>query len=384
MAADWVGENYDEEWTVGKCLRAGIGLHHARIPRALQHHTVRLFNNGALQYLVCTSTLIEGVNTTAENVLVLDRTLARKSLDYFTFSNIRGRAGRMFKHFVGRVYLFGSRPETEPTTIDIPIASQSERASVATLLQLPQEELSDAARRRVQPYYEQTVLSVEVLKANRGIDPDRQLALAERLLEDPVGWSRALAWSGFPDYDQVVTVSSLMLDHLVPHQQKGRVSARSLASRLGVVRRAQGSVPEMVAAQLRYSADRDEAVEDVLFFNRNWMGHTFPRSLQALERIQRDVFARYGLRSGSYGVYARQVEALFLPPYIATLEEFGLPLPVALKLRRFGLRGDTLDELLTQLRRIGTSPVTLATLQPFEAEVLAEVVRGLGPNLQQR
>lgn len=379
LAADWVAGNYDPEWIAGRCLRAGIGLHHARIPRALQHHTVRLFNTGALQYLICTSTLIEGVNTSAQNVIVLDNTLARKSLDYFTFSNIRGRAGRMFRHFVGRVFLFGVRPDQEPTTIDIPIASQSSRASIAMLLQIPTDELSDDARARVQPYLDQTTLDIDVLRANRGIDPDRQLALAEELQQDPARWSRVLSWSGFPQYDQLVTVAQLMLDHLVPAQQKGRVTARSLATRLSVVRRAQGSVPEMVDAQLPFSGDRDEAVEDVLFFNRNWMGHTFPRGLQAVERIQRDVFARYNLPSGNYGAYARQVESLFLPAYFSTLEEFGLPVPVTLKLRRAGLRGDTLDGLLLQLRRVGRARGTAALLDPFEREMVAEVIEGLGP-----
>ncbi len=174
-------------------------------------------------------------------------------------------------------------------------------------------------------------------------------------------------------------MAQLILDHLVPPQQKGRITARSLATRLGVVRRAQGSVPEMVAAQLPYSTDRDEAVEDVLFFNRNWMGHTFPRTLQALELIQRDVFRRYNLPSGNYGSYARQVESLFLPAYFATLEEFGLPVPVTLKLRRLGLTGDSLDELLLRLRRVAQRPGTARLLDAFEREMLAEVIEGLGP-----
>jgi hypothetical protein len=87
----------------------------------------------------------------------------------------------------------------------------------------------------------------------------------------------------------------------------------------------------MVIAQLPFSKDRDEAVEDVLFFNRIWMGHIFPRSLMVIERIQAEIFERNNLPIGSYSFYAHQVENQFLPPYFVTLEEYGLPVPVALK-----------------------------------------------------
>lgn len=379
VAGAWVGANYDPEWIVGRCLSAGIGLHHARVPRALQHHIVRLFNAGVLKYLICTSTLIEGVNTSARNVLVVDNILNRQPLDYFTFSNIRGRAGRMFRHFVGRVFVFDETPKPVLTTIDIPIASQSSRANAATLLQIPEDELSREARGRLAPYYEQDLLDIEVLRANRGVDPDRQLAVAEEIASDVYAWHRRLSWTGAPSFDDLVAVSQLLLDHLVPAQQRGRITARSLATRLGVVRRAGGSVPAMVEAQMPYSANRDEAVEDVLFFARNWMGHTFPRSLMAIERIQQDVFEKAGLGSGRYGFFAREVESQFLPPFFTTLEEYGLPVPVALKLQRVGLRGDSLDELLLRLRRVAAHPAVVEILDPFEQEMLDEVVAGLGP-----
>jgi hypothetical protein len=379
VAGSWVAENYDPEWTVSKCLSAGIGLHHARVPRALQHHTVRLFNSGALKYLVCTSTLIEGVNTAAENVLVVDHILNRQRLDYFTFSNIRGRAGRMFRHFVGRVFLFSKSPEPVQTTIDIPISSQSARATPAALLQLPEDELSDDARARLAPYLEQDVLDVDILRANRGVDPGRQVAVARAIRAEPTTWNRRLAWSGRPDFDQAVAVSRLMLDHLVPSQQKGRVTDRSLAARLNAVRRARGSVPELVEGQLRYSESRDEAVEDVLFFNRNWLGHTFPRALMAIDRIQREVFEELGLPLGNYAFYANEVENLFIAPFVVTLEEYGLPVPVSLKLERLGLRGDSLDEMLSRLRIVAANPRVTDLLDPFEQEMLDEVVAGLGP-----
>ena len=90
IVADWIGETYHPAWIVGKAVRQGIGIHHGRLPRALVHHMVRLFNHARIPFLIVTVTLIEGVNTAAKNVVILDNKIAARKYDYFTFSNIRG------------------------------------------------------------------------------------------------------------------------------------------------------------------------------------------------------------------------------------------------------------------------------------------------------
>ena len=64
-----------------------------------------------LPILICTSTLIEGVNTAAKSVLIYDKAIANRNYDFFTFSNIRGRAGRLGQHHVGKVYLSTDLPD---------------------------------------------------------------------------------------------------------------------------------------------------------------------------------------------------------------------------------------------------------------------------------
>jgi hypothetical protein len=135
----------------------------------------------------------------------------------------------------------------------------------------------------------------------------------------------------------------------------------------------------MIRGQANFSkTDHDEATEDVLFFLRNWLGHTMPSLLGVLERIQRDVFESLGYSAGNYSFYASQVESLFLPNFFATLEEYGLPIQVAVKLRSFGLGGDTLDQVLLSLRRVAADPRLPSVLHPYEAEMLNDVVVGLG------
>ncbi|MET2872047.1 helicase-related protein, partial [Exiguobacterium profundum] len=74
-AAEWTAANYNREWLVSVGLKYGIGIHHGRLPRSLGRFMVRAFEEGKLKVLLCTSTLIEGVNTAAKNVVIYDNKL---------------------------------------------------------------------------------------------------------------------------------------------------------------------------------------------------------------------------------------------------------------------------------------------------------------------
>ena len=47
-------------------------------------------NAGQLRYVFCTSTIIEGVNTSAKNVVLFDGKKASNFIDFFDYSNIKG------------------------------------------------------------------------------------------------------------------------------------------------------------------------------------------------------------------------------------------------------------------------------------------------------
>jgi replicative superfamily II helicase len=91
---EWIKLNYHEEWDVAYGTSHGVAIHHGRLPRSLAQLFVRLFDERQITILVCTSTLIEGVNTAAANVLIYDKKINRTDFDFFSFANIRGRGGR--------------------------------------------------------------------------------------------------------------------------------------------------------------------------------------------------------------------------------------------------------------------------------------------------
>lgn len=373
-AVRWLESNYHPDWHLTQALRHGVGVHHGRVPRALGQFVVRAFNDGRLRTLVCTSTLIEGVNTRARNVVILDNRINLQQFDYFTFNNIRGRGGRMLQHFVGHIYLFHDQPQQELPIIDFPAFTQSDAASDGLLLQLDEGDLTKRSSSRVERYRDR-VLPLSVLRANAGIDPQQQMAFAEDVLEHHEEYYAGLAWRGFPTWDQTVFAAECMWRHF-GGQRLGAGSARSpkqLALRIRRLSQKQ-SIAELIRQERDVLTDPDTAVQSVLDFVRLWATFHFPRLLRAMERIQRHVYEGRNLRPGGYGVYAAQVESLFLGPHVVPLEEYGVPLEVGRKLARFLNQQMSLDEAIAIVRRI---PADRVTDDPFEQELLKDAQRSM-------
>lgn len=96
---------YNKEWCVIKALKGGVGIHHGVVPKYIQKEIIKLFNSnkGGLTVLVCTTTITEGVNTSAKNLIALFDMKGIKPLKAFDAKNIAGRAGRFMEHFEGSV-----------------------------------------------------------------------------------------------------------------------------------------------------------------------------------------------------------------------------------------------------------------------------------------
>lgn len=97
-------DNSTKYWGLIHALEHGVGIHHGKFPKYIQNEVLRLFNNGDFNYLFCTSTIIEGVNTNAKNVIIVNNSVGSTTMTAFALKNIKGRAGRYYHHTVGRVF----------------------------------------------------------------------------------------------------------------------------------------------------------------------------------------------------------------------------------------------------------------------------------------
>ncbi len=98
-----IESNFTKEWILAKSLRQGIGIHHGLVPKYIQKEIISLFNQGLLRIIISTTTITEGVNTSAKNLIVMHSKKGNKKLKKFDAKNIAGRAGRFGYHYSGRI-----------------------------------------------------------------------------------------------------------------------------------------------------------------------------------------------------------------------------------------------------------------------------------------
>ncbi len=115
---EWAKMEIHEEWCVITALERGYLIHNGQIPvgtRIIQLDNYDKSNN--LNKMLCTSTLLEGVNTTAENIIITRP--ARQQVEpgehftAFDFFNLVGRTGRLNKHLIGKAYYIKSLEDPE-------------------------------------------------------------------------------------------------------------------------------------------------------------------------------------------------------------------------------------------------------------------------------
>ena len=103
MFLDHLGHTFGNDWIVLEALKGRIGIHHSLIPKYIQKEIINLFNTGVLLCLFSTTTITEGVNTSAKNIIITSNKKGIKPLRQFDAKNIAGRAGRFHQHYSGRV-----------------------------------------------------------------------------------------------------------------------------------------------------------------------------------------------------------------------------------------------------------------------------------------
>lgn len=368
---EWVSDNYHPEWIYQAGLRAGIGIHHGKLPRSLAQFVVNAFNEGRIRYLVCTSTLIEGVNTSARNVIILDDVIGGQRFDYFTFNNIKGRSGRMFRHFIGKVYVFHAPPEEELPFVDFPVFTQEADAPESLLVQLDEEELSARSRERLEGVYEQRLLPVEVIRSNGAVDPRAQINLAEVFANMNREAAAGYWWTGLPSSTQLYAACELIWNVLTTGRgRSGVLSWKQLAFKTQALMYTQ-NIRERVEDELkegRYQAkSADEAVERVLEFDRNWASFELPRLFMCFSNIQRYIFSERFGSAGDYSFFATRLEALFRNPVAAALEEYGLPMQVTDRISRQIPLSDEIDAALEEVKML---PADQLGLSAFEERML--------------
>ncbi|MFL5765942.1 MAG: DEAD/DEAH box helicase [Bacteroidia bacterium] len=108
---DYIKDTVHPNYTLIKSVEKGVAYHHADVPYHLRIVVEQAFSLQVIKSIICTTTLMQGVNLPAKNLIARNPNLFIRKTDKTTkltpyeFANLRGRAGRLMKDFVGRAII---------------------------------------------------------------------------------------------------------------------------------------------------------------------------------------------------------------------------------------------------------------------------------------
>ncbi|WEA01703.1 DEAD/DEAH box helicase [Mucilaginibacter sp. SJ] len=118
----YLAETVHEDFSLSDTVLSGIAYHNGKLP----HHVRNAIEDGIkkryIRNIVCTTTLLQGVNLPVQNIVIRNPNLFERSqngerpqLTSYEAANLRGRAGRLLKDFIGRTYVLDEDSFTDIT-----------------------------------------------------------------------------------------------------------------------------------------------------------------------------------------------------------------------------------------------------------------------------
>ena len=99
-----------KDYPLANCVVKGVGYHHGKLPAHVRHVVEICFKEGLIDNLFCTTTLMQGVNLPAKNIIVWNPKIGtNNTLSGYDYTNLRGRAGRLMNDFVGRAIVLDKK-----------------------------------------------------------------------------------------------------------------------------------------------------------------------------------------------------------------------------------------------------------------------------------
>lgn len=363
---DWLKVNYGNSFSLCQLSERGIGIHNGKMHRSLSQIQVKLFEcTEGLDTIISTSSIIEGVNTQAEQVIVWSNKNGLHKFDYFTYRNIIGRAGRMFKYFVGKVYLLEEPPVQENTTLTIDFPDE-----VAESLDSedPGIEINQEQNNHIKEYEEfmmnalgaENFRQIRKLSIFKSCDPRILKSLIEKLKANP-NWPRgyaALAATNTYNWrEPVLDVVSLLGDNM----------AR-------LIKIAIWKMPDNWTRSIAevYSELSDISYED-LFSAERYLSYNLCSTLSVINILKKS----FDPTSPDISLFIGRAANAFLPKLVYQLEEYGLPRMISRKIQNSGLinlEDDSVEisEIIKQFNNIGREKVIqgLNNLLPFDKFII--------------
>lgn len=322
---EWMDENISEKWELKKFMKHGIGAHNGALPRHIVSSEIEMFNEGILQILFATVSLIEGVNTVAKNIFIFSNKKGVKAIDFFDFANIKGRAGRMGKYYTGNVYLFNEQLLPEDFSIDVPFIDQND-ISNEILFNIPDDYVEDRNRKKSLvsgiPEELQTIIRKNLIS----VEGQKKLY---NYIKSNVNNLSYLKWSKIPSFEDLWKTLNLAYKFLENNDNEKFAKSQAIMA-LDIINK---SLKETIFKREEFLRKKrsnknfhEQAIEDVLKFVRNDANYKIPKLLSVLDSIQKYTFEKNSNRNyGDYSIFNSLLENGQIGEDFRFLIDFGVP-----------------------------------------------------------
>ena len=323
-----------------------------------------------------------GLGGSIENVVIFDEKKGTNELDFFDYSNIKGRSGRMMEHYVGKVYNFINIPKEEKIVVDIPFYEQNkDLITDEILVNIPEKDVKPQVRERYDKIYEISSELLDIIKKN-GTSVNGQMSIYYALERDiQNGHYNDISWTRMPEYNKMLYILKLAENNTFTcENNKGILSVKQLTMYLNLYR-TNGNMMQIIESLYNYkkskvknlTAERDsnyydQAIEEAFHIYRHWFQFTVPKAFRVVDSLQRYVCEKHGKKAGSYSYFVQQLENDFLQENLSILLEYGLPRSLVQKLTKFLPENLSEDEVLNYIIKNKSSIIKILT--PYEQERL--------------
>lgn len=332
----WIKNNYTDKWYLYNLIKNGIGIHNGQIHRCLTQIQLKLYNDTKIiNTIIATSSLIEGVNTQAKNIILHSNRIAKNRIDRFTYNNIKGRSGRMFKYYTGNIYLLEPPPEKNRYTLDIKI-NDTMILDINDNNEILNENIDEKQRKAINEFRDAMIDKIGTdsfhnIVASNELKNSREniLKITENLLNDK-------------EKDE-----NILIEELEPFTtDKWREDFKIIFS---ILKKYTEKCNININLNSRKKNKLELIAKSINIIANNWIS-TIPEMVKELEEINLNIenyfrieglisFEIYNLFSDinilqksilldkalDLSKFVQNLQNVFLPPHVYTLEEFGLP-----------------------------------------------------------
>lgn len=376
--SEWLKDNYSKDYKLAQAVLKGVGIHNGKIHRSLSQLQVKLFEkSGRINNLVSTSSIIEGVNTSAENVILWSNRNGNHGLTSFAYNNIAGRGGRMFQYFVGKVYNLVEPPAREPKSLKLDFPDD---VLVSIDVEKHKQDLTREQIIKIVAFSEEVDASVGSGTYNklvsapelRGYTGFQIRGVVSELIENEN------AYSSLPLLlsDDTKKWNSPLRDcyYRLPHMDLQHWQFIRFVKILS--QNWTKTIPELLTEFKEKGVDVEI---DTFFDYERRVAYDLANMLGQVNSIMRYIRPK----SKDISPFIFKASHAFLPKLVYELEEYGLPRMISRKIQRAGLidleqEDKSVNEILYVFKEIGCEKMAeILSLSRFEMYILTYFYQGV-------